>query len=703
MSDSSQSPRSRSWLRIAEEPVRKILTHVGLTEKEIDLYIFIAKRGELKGTEVAKQTRIDKAEVYRILKRLQRKGLLQLTMQAPARFATVPFEKVIDSLVKARKDEATLIENSKEDLLNDWAKISRPEGKLEAEKFVVLEDYGKIYPKMLELIKTTKTQLSAILSPRDLTRAAQFGLIDTLARFSSDSKAKFSLLTEVSDKNVAFIHVLIEKLLQIAQNFEARVPELGLPLSPRIIVRDNQELLLFVTPKTQSSKKESVETCLWTNCQALVESFNSVFLNIWSKSTNLEGKIRAVETGKPVATITVFDSLEANRKYHEILRSAQEEVVMMTSWEAVTEICHDPSTFKSLSEKNVSIKLLAPIIDRDLVASLLEFCEIRHCAPTNSATTLIDGQHLFQFKNQPLTVARQETTPFPETIMYTNQVEYVQKTRAAMNELWSKACNLTPKATLVAVKAPEGCSSCLWDAPSMGQSIYRKWLLHVIEREEGTIKEADVINKMIYAKRLPAKDPEKDVNIQYGSTANAVIHPPSYFNLPDLIITAHHENKESTFGAEDWLSISLWLESPKGFAYVPVAHITDNPKAAEWRKGVYRGTPAGDNSILVLKNQIKVTVQGNTIFAGWTVPIPLLMPKFILPPACILFEGYGEIHPNVLKSSLPSGRTQISERNSFKAFVTFFHPASTYQGPGTDGWLHRERVMTANPPESSKH
>lgn len=686
---------------ITEEPIRKILKNVGLTEKEIDVYIFLAKRGELKGTEIAKQTRIDKAEVYRILKRLQSKGLLNLTMRSPARFATVPFDKVIDSLVKTKRDEATLIQNSKEDLMNDWAKICRLRGKLETEKFVVVED-NKIYSKMLELVKTTKTQLSAILSPRDLLRAAQFGLVEALTEFPSSTNPKFSLLTEVSEKNVVLMHVLADKLLQVTQNFEARSPELGLPLSPRIIVRDNQELLLFVTPKIQSSKEESTETCLWTNCQTLVDSFTLVFMNIWLKSDNLEKRIRMLETGKPTTILTVFDSQAADRKYREILRSAKKDVVMMTSWEAVADICHDPSTFKSLSERNVSIKLLAPIFDRDLVESLVGSCEIRHCSPPNFTTTLIDGEHLFQFKNQPLTTARQETTPFPETIMYTNQVEYVQKTRATMNELWSQAYNLTPKAPFSAI-ATEACSVSLWDDPSMGQSVYRKWLLHAIEREEGTIKETDVINKIIYAKRLPAKDPEKDMNIQYGSTANAVINPPGYFNIPDLVITAHHENKESSFGAEDWLSFSLWLETPKGFAYVPVAHITDNPKASKYRKGVYAGTPAGDNSILVSKNQVKVTMQGNTLFAGWTVPIPLLPQKYILPPACLLFEGYGEIHPNVLKSSLPSGRTQISERNSFQAFVTFFHPASTYQGPGTDGWLHRERIMTAYPPESSKH
>src|SRR4030042_693790 len=133
-------------LRLGEEPVKKILKDVGLTEKETDLYIFLAKQGASKGIEIAKQTRIDKAEVYRILKSLQNKGLLELSLEAPARFITVPFDKVIDSFVKASRNEEALVERKKEQLLNDWRKISKTGLEQTAEKFVVLEGGSKIYP-----------------------------------------------------------------------------------------------------------------------------------------------------------------------------------------------------------------------------------------------------------------------------------------------------------------------------------------------------------------------------------------------------------------------------------------------------------------------------------------------------------------------------------------------------------------------------
>ena len=685
---------------MAEVSIRRILRNVGLTEKEIDLYIFLGKRGPLKGTEIAKQTKIDKAEVYRILKRLQSKGLLQLTLQVPARFVTVPFDKVIDTFVKARRDEASLIENAKQDLMSDWAKISKIVGKLEAERFVILEGDSKIYPKILQFIQEAKSELSFVATVNDLARITQYGLLEVLSEKASNKKIRFRYLTDITELDLKRTNILQKMLVQ--ENFEGKNINLGLPLSPRIVIRDDREILLFITQKEKSGNKTSNETCLWTNCQTLVQSFKRVFDDLWLQSARLERRLREIETGKPTAMVTICDSKVAADKYKESIYNAKEEVFVLTSWESLNDLCRDTSDLQNLAKKSVSIKLMAPIVDPSQIEELVKYGEVRHCAQTALSTTLIDGQHLFQFKNHLPKSGELQPTPFPETIIYTNRVESVQKTRAILNNIWKNAPNAS-NMLYSAAKAPKLAVGSLWEDSETGRSAYRKWLYHVIEREEGTVTERDIIQKMIHAKRFLAKDPSRDINMQYGSNANAVIHASNRFDLPNMIITAHHENKQSSFGAEDWLTVSLWMETENGFAYVPVVHVTDNSKAVEWRRGVYSGTPASKNSILVLKNQLKVSVQGNTLFAGWTVPIHLLPPKVVLPPACILFEAFGDVRPNVIRSVLPSGRMQTIERNSFKAFVKFFLPNSTYEGPGVDGDFHRERIMTAYPPKSGKH
>ena len=55
--------------------------------------------------------KIDKGQIYRILKNLQKKGLVEATLEYPTRFTAVPFEKVIDSFIKSKREEVAQIES----------------------------------------------------------------------------------------------------------------------------------------------------------------------------------------------------------------------------------------------------------------------------------------------------------------------------------------------------------------------------------------------------------------------------------------------------------------------------------------------------------------------------------------------------------------------------------------------------------------
>ena len=145
-----------------EENVKSVLKDFGLTETEAAVYLFLAKHDALKGTEIARQIKKDKAQVYHILKSLQAKGLVESTLEAPVRFAFVPFEKVVDSTINAKREEATRIENAKEELFDYWKNISKTKPELPLEKFVVIEGRHKVFSKISQMIADTKNQLSTI-------------------------------------------------------------------------------------------------------------------------------------------------------------------------------------------------------------------------------------------------------------------------------------------------------------------------------------------------------------------------------------------------------------------------------------------------------------------------------------------------------------------------------------------------------------
>ena len=125
--------------------------------------------------------------------------------------------------------------------------------------------------------------------------------------------------------------------------------------------------------------------------------------------------------------------------------------------------------------------------------------------------------------------------------------------------------------------------------------------------------------------------------------------------------------------------------------------VHDNPNTSSPLKAWKEGIPAENNVKLVKKDELMVQVHGNTLFAGWTIPIPLVN-SYILPPSCLIIEGYGSIKTTSFTSVSLSGYQFKIDANGFDAFVTFIHPSSRYTGPGTDGYLCRDAIMNIYPP-----
>jgi len=681
---------------LGEESVRGILNSFGITEKESEVYIFLARHGVLKCGEIAKGMKRHTAQIYRVLKILQNKGLIEATLESPTRFTAVSFETIINLSIKAKQDEATQIEKTKKDVLDYWKNIGQSRLEDSPEKFVVIEGRNKIYPKIAQMIKDTKNQFSAISSVRSLLLADQFDVFDVANNHPSKSKIQFRFLTELSSQNVNAVKTLLSNAPAAELNFKGRNPNAGLKLSPQMVIKDNEETLFFMSPRTDTSASKE-DVCLWTNCKTLVQAFTAVFEDLWNNSTEIEKKILELETGKPTPKSLIFnDEKTAQKKLQEIVHLAKKEILILTSSSGLLDLWKSAPFICNKVENGVSVKIMAPIVKQNFetAAKLSEFCEIRHVPTNYCETTIVDAKHLFQTNSRGLNPIDSEGTACFENIFYSDDLEYVETVKTALNEIWKSA--RSPSAVAVeSIIRPYG--PPVFPVPQDG--LLAKTNDTIIDiRPPGSLTEKDVLNKIINAKRLVAENPAKDPSRMYASLAVASIHPPEYFKLPDILIWATHVDKHSSFGPEDYIVVYQRLEASNRSDFVPVAIAGDNPNSIPVLKMAYAGTPASQNHHLVKKDELEIRVHGNTLFAGWTVPIPLYPSDVTLPPACILIEGYGNVKTLGFSSILPSGFKFVIEENYFDSFVTFFHPASKYSGPGTDAAFSRDCIITNYPP-----
>jgi len=137
-------------------------------------------------------------------------------------------------------------------------------------------------------------------------------------------------------------------------------------------------------------------------------------------------------------------------------------------------------------------------------------------------------------------------------------------------------------------------------------------------------------------------------------------------------------------GVGDAMFLFLWLETPTGYAYVPVAVMTDNPPGAAYAKDVCAGLPAEYYVQLVKRWQFQVFRICKIVLAYWTVPI--VTPFVTVPPACLLFKGYDGVLTDIttVMGPLPSGYTLTLVWTGFAAHATFVCPSWHYWGPVGD-------------------
>jgi hypothetical protein len=371
-----------------------------------------------------------------------------------------------------------------------------------------------------------------------LVRADQFGFFDAAFAQSKERSVKLKLLTEISEENMGTVASILKTTPKQGLGIEIKTPDLGLKISSRMIIRDDAEAIFFIEKGANFSATEKNEVCLWTNCESLVHSFATVFEGLWLNTTDIKEKIAEIKSGKPLPkTILIKDAETAQKKYGEITSSAKKSIFMITSDLGLFECWKDRNKVVEWVQRGVSVKIMAPVTSENLEIAhqLSKICEVKHVPADYVGTTIVDGQHLFQFKTSSSGKESLPLLPDFENTFYTNDYEYVEKTENMFNGIWNNAQIPSPTALKVIIQKPMSLGK---PANADIFAEYRKEIKKIVgfryrmEPQLGRITEKEILDKIANAVRSPAKDPEKDTIKFYGTSGIAIIYPPKDLNLP---------------------------------------------------------------------------------------------------------------------------------------------------------------------------
>ena len=82
---------------------------------DAEVYVYLAKKGPQKGCELASALQVTKQQLYLSIKNLKDKGAVTVSLERPALFAAVAFEKVVELLIAIKVEQ---------ELMDSWRSIN---------------------------------------------------------------------------------------------------------------------------------------------------------------------------------------------------------------------------------------------------------------------------------------------------------------------------------------------------------------------------------------------------------------------------------------------------------------------------------------------------------------------------------------------------------------------------------------------------
>ena len=435
-----------------EERVFKTLTGLGFSDIEAQVYVFLSKKGLKRGRDISLALKMNKQQLYPSLKNLQSKGVVSVTLEHPAKFSAIPFEKVLDLYLKTKMDEVRRIQLSKDQILNDWQSIVIGMADDSSEKFMVFEGKARIFSRLQKMIQESKRELLTIASVAGLTQADDFGIFDFAQNHLFKSNIQFKCLVEAKDKNAEVIKRIVKETSKGQVNIEARNPFLPLKNFPTLIIRDGEEILLFIKPLSEKTKVEENDVCLWTDCKTIIGAFSTIFEELWRNSVDIDKNVPIFSRDYLVEKKDTTNQKRVEQEYDEKLTQAEYEVVILTSSRGLSELLKKQDIFKRLCSRGVLIKILAPVVRENsgILQSFSKFSTVKHVPANYVGVTIIDGKHLFQSQNYS---SNERKIALP--LFYSNSNSYIRKMLNTLEDMWENA-QKPSDVTLESITGPYG-------------------------------------------------------------------------------------------------------------------------------------------------------------------------------------------------------------------------------------------------------
>jgi sugar-specific transcriptional regulator TrmB len=415
------------------------LQEYGLTRNEARVLVFLAKTGPSKASEAARAVQINRTETYRTIRNLQRRGLVEATLERPVRLQSVPFDRCISILIDERKARLKILEQRGEILRRQFAMTRVEPVTHEVERFQVVEGMLRIEQRLQKMCVQAQKSVMTVLSPSEIVRGDTAGLFDLLTH-AAKSGLRVRVITSIIQPNLE----IVEKL---RQSVEIRHLDLKAKPIPRVSIVDDSEALFEISTGDETHRTEE-QVALWINSHAFVRNLQAYFDEMWNSATPSEARIEALRRGVPSDELKIFKGRnEVSGKLNEMTDSASKSVEIWTTMRGIQALADFHfGQLKEAKARGVKIRIIAPITSENTEGArkLVPVSELRYSEALGpTGMIIVDQSGLMLYERLP-----DDNSPDvgADVGFWTNSNRFIETMNRAYDGMWKGVFTIyTPK------------------------------------------------------------------------------------------------------------------------------------------------------------------------------------------------------------------------------------------------------------------
>jgi sugar-specific transcriptional regulator TrmB/CBS domain-containing protein len=502
---------------MSEKDVTRFLQLLGLSKREIQVYMFLAKSGVQSTSFVAKRLKMERVQAYRTFKKLQEKGFIEATLERPTRFTIVPFAALVDNFITAKKNEVINLSDQKQNLLTAWQSISAPESEYPVAKFSIITGKKKIHSKMLTMIEESKSEVIVLTTALGMIQEDIAGIFDAAVAPSQERSVQVQIITDISMENYKVVERIDRNITEDNLNIKLRHVNMTSKFFPRFLIKDEEEAILYAPFGNEASVLNLEDEGLWINDKMFISVLKAFFVQMWQSGIEASRRIDELKSGVPIGeTLVIKDPEEAWQKVTQILGAAKEDVVVITSSQSINRLAENDPLIKYF-KKGLKVRLMASIDLDNLepAQKLAQNYEVKHVPISYLTMMLVDGKHLFMFKMPPLSDSGEFAFYLDDTF-YSSDPSQIERTSEMLDDIWKRGIDITEISSQAGTKLPavevDTAATVAETVDNMLKNSVNSVLIVENGKPLGVINDREVLREIIEEKRDPQKTRAKDLS-----------------------------------------------------------------------------------------------------------------------------------------------------------------------------------------------